>query len=158
MDDMLKTLLISVCLGAAAGVLVVANSPAQTRRVVLITTDEAKRPPVAPLTFRAGVSRGPEIQLLSPKPSEKSVVSPVHLQLKFAGHGGAQIDENSFRLLDVADPAVDLTDRVKEFAKPTGIDVPEAEIPPGTYTIRAEIKDDDGRVGVLTFNLNVVKQ
>ena len=38
------------------------------------------------------------------------------------------------------------------------VDVPEAEVPPGTHTIRAEIKDKDGRAGFLTFNLKVAKQ
>lgn len=151
---------IIICLVMAIGTVFTAFSNAQTRRIMLITADEAKRPRVltAGLSFRAGISRGPAIELLSPKPSEKSVVSPVHLQLKFEGHGGAQIDEDLFKLTDVSNPAVDLTDRVKDFTKPAGIDVPEAEMPPGTYTIRAEIKDKDGRVGFLTFNLKVIKQ
>jgi len=147
-----------ICLAVAAGTLFIGACPAQTRRVTLITDDEAKRPAAAALTFRAGISRGPGIELLSPKPSEKSVLSPVHLQLKFEGHGGAQIDEASFKLIDACNPAVDLTDRVKDFTKATGIDVPEADIPPGTYTIHAEVKDNEGRVGLLTFNLNVAKQ
>lgn len=154
-----KKCAIGICLAAmAAGTLFIGASLAQTQNVVLITAEEAKRPPAAALTFRAGISRGPGIELLSPKPSEKPIVSPVHLQLKFEGHGGAQIDENSFKLVDACNPPVDLTDRIKEFTKSTGIDVPEAEIPPGTYTIHAEIKDSDGRVGLLTFNLNVAKQ
>ena len=149
-----------IFLMVALGPLCVALSRAEPKRIVLITAEEAKLPrlPSTDLTFRAGVLRGPAIELLSPKPSETSLQSPIHLELKFAGHGGAQIDEASFKLVDVSSPAVDLTDRVKEFAKPAGIDVPEAEIPLGTYTIRAEIKDKDGRAGYLTFILNVTKQ
>jgi len=144
----------------AIAALAVGPSHAQSGRVVLITADEAKLPlpPTTNLTFRAGVSRGPSIKLLSPKTSETSVQSPVHLQLKFEGRGGAQIDVDSFKLTYVRNPAVDLTDRVKKFAKSAGVDVPEAEMPPGTQTIRAEIKDKDGRAGFLTFNLNVAKQ
>ena len=151
---------IVICFIVAMRALSVGPCHAQSRQVVLITADEAKRPrPTTPdLTFRAGVSRGPVIELLSPKPPEASVQSPVHLQLKFEGHGGAQIDQDSFKLTDVSNPTVDLTDRVKDFVKPAGIDVPEAEIPPGTYTIRAEIRDKDGRAGFLTFILNVAKQ
>lgn len=156
---MLKKTTIGVCIAAiAAGMPLIRVSLAQTRHVVLITDEEAKRPQAAALTFRAGISRGPGIELLSPKPSEKSVASPIHLTLKFEGHGGTQIDASSFKLIDACNPPVDLTDRVKDFTKSTGIDVPEAEIPPGTYTIHAEIKDSDGRVGLLTFNLNVTKQ
>jgi hypothetical protein len=47
--------------------------------------------------------------------------------------------------------------RVKDFAKPTGIDVPEADIPPSMHVIRADVKDKDGRSGSLIFKLNVAK-
>jgi len=86
-----------------------------------------------------------------------NVKSPIHLQLKFEGRGGAQIDVDSLKLIYAKNPAVDLTERVKAFVKPTGIDVPEAEVPPGTHAIRAEIKDKDGRSGFVNFNLNVAK-
>jgi len=157
---MLNKSAIVTCLLVATGALSAGPCHAQSGRVVLITADEAKLPlaPTTKLTVRAGVSRGPAIALLLPKPSETNVRSPVHLQLKFEGRGGAQIDVDSFKLTYDRIPAVDLTDRVKIFAKPAGIDVPEAEMPPGTHTIRAEIKDKDGRAGSFTFNLNVVKQ
>jgi hypothetical protein len=157
---MLSKSAIVVCLIVVMGALSVGPSRSQSKRVVLITADEANRPvpPATDLTFRAGVSRGPTIELLSPKPSKTSVQSPVHLQLKFEGRGGAQIDVDSFKLTYVRNPPVDLTDRVKSFTKPAELDVPEAEIPPGTHTIHAEIKDKDGRAGFLTFILNVAKQ
>lgn len=156
---MLSKSVIVTCLVVAMGAPVAGPSHAQSGRVVLITADETKLPlpPTTDLTFRAGVSRGPTIVLLLPKPSETNIQSPVHLQLKFEGRGGAQIDVDSFKLTYVRTPAVDLTGRVKIFTKPAGIDVPEAEIPPGTHTIRAEIKDKDGRAGSFTFNLNVTK-
>jgi hypothetical protein len=143
----------------ALGACVAGPCHAQSKPVVLITTDEAKRPrPVAAdLAFRAGISRGPAISLLTPQAAPAALQSPIHLKLKFAAHGGAQIDLTSIRLTDVVVPAVDLTSRVKGFTKPDGIDVPEAEIPPGTYTIRAEVKDTDGHPGSLTFTLNVAQ-
>jgi hypothetical protein len=130
---------------------------AQSTRVVLITPDEAKRPPApqGDLTFRAGVSRGPTITLLSPKPNDQNVQSPIHLELKFESRGGAQIDLNSLRLIYVKNPSIDLTDRIKTYAKPVGLDVPVAELPPGVHTIRVDIKDKDGRTGFIIFNLNV---
>lgn len=136
-----------------------AQTNARSQPIVLITADEAKRPrqPAASLAFRAGISRGPAINLLMPAAAPAAVQSPVHLELKFAAHGGAKIDRSSFKLTDAAVPAVDLTDRVKSFTKVDGIDVPAAEIPPGIYTIHAEIKDSDGRSGSLTFTLNVAK-
>ncbi|HXZ47039.1 MAG TPA: hypothetical protein VEH02_09970 [Pseudolabrys sp.] len=147
-----------ICLFAVAGLFASGWSGARSRPVVLITADEAQRPPVAnaDLTFRAGISRGPAIELVSPKPSEKSVRSPVHLQLKFEGRGGAQIDVDTLRLTYIRNPSADLTSRVKGFAKADGIDVPEADIPPGTHIIRADVKDKEGRSGSLIFKLNVV--
>jgi hypothetical protein len=131
---------------------------AESNRVVLITPQEAQLPvpSKSDLTFRAGISRGPAITLALPA-SADSLKSPVHLQLKFAGRGGAQIDVESLKLLYVRTPAVDLTQRVKAFASANGIDIPEAELPPGTHTIRAEIKDKEGRPGFASFDLNVSK-
>ena len=149
---------IVVCLFAAAGLLAFGWSGARSGPVVLITADEAQRPPLADadLTFRAGISRGPAIELVSPKPSEKSVRSPVHLRLKFEGRGGAQIDLDSVKLTYIRNPSADLTGRIKGFAKADGIDLPEAEIPLGTHIIRADVKDKEGRSGSLIFKLNVV--
>jgi hypothetical protein len=39
--------------------------------------------------------------------------------------------------------------------KPAGIDLPEASVPPGTHTLRAEIKDKEGRAGSLIFVVKV---
>src|SRR5262249_26953650 len=155
--DMMKRSTV-ICLLIAAGLFVVGWSGARSAPVVLITADEGQRPPVAnaDLTFRAGISRGPAIELVLPKPSEKSVRSPVHLQLKFEGRGGAQIDVESLKLTYIRNPSADLTGRVKGLAKPDGVDVPEAEIPPGTHIIRADVKDKEGRSGSLIFKLNVV--
>jgi hypothetical protein len=149
-----------ICLFFVMGMLVVGHSQVESKPVILITAAEAQQPvpPTADLTFRAGVSRGPTIELLSPKPSDKSVPSPVHLQLKFEGRGGAQIDVESLKLTYIRNPVVDLTARVKGFAKPDGVDLPEAEIPPGTHIIRADVKDKEGRSGSLIFKLNVVNQ
>ena len=150
---------IVICLVAAMGTLLRERSHGEIKRIVLITIDEAQLPHAADgnLTFRAGVSRGPAIQLVSPKPSETSVQSPVHLQLKFEGRGGAQIDLDSLKLTYIRNPPVDLTSRIKDFVKPTGVDVPEADIPLGMHMIRADVRDKDGRSGSLIFKLNVVK-
>jgi hypothetical protein len=130
---------------------------AQSKQVVLITPDEAKLEATldSDLTFRAGISRGPSITVVSPKASETSLQSPIRLQLKFEGRGGARIDADSLKLIYVKKQALDLTDRVKAFVNPAGIDVPEATVPPGTHTLRAEIKDKENRSGSVTFTIKV---
>jgi hypothetical protein len=153
---MLTRLAIVIC--CLAGSLAVGPSRAEPKHVVLITPEEAQRPQPADsnLTFRAGVSRGPAIELVSPKPSEKTIHSPVHLHLKFEGRGGAKIDVESLKLTYIRNPVTNLTDRVKAYATPDGVDVLEAEVPAGMHVIRADVKDKDGRAGSLIFRLNVV--
>ena len=95
--------------------------------------------------------------MLSPKPGDTNLQSPFRLQLKFEGRGGVQIDPESLKLIYAKSPAVDLTARVKPYSQAAGVDLPEASVPPGNHTIRAEIKDKDGRAGTHTFTIKVAK-
>ncbi len=126
-------------------------------KVVLITSAEAQlpAPPPTTLTMRAGITRGPQIVVLSPKRDAKDVHSPLHFQVKFEARGGAKIDSDSIHVVYLRGPAVDLTGRLRQFIKIEGIDVDTAEVPPGTHSIRIDLKDSEGRAGstVLTFNV-----
>jgi hypothetical protein len=101
---------------------------------------------------RRGVTRAPKIILVS---GTEPVHSPIHLQLKFESFGGTKIDENSIKVTYLRTPNVDLTPRVKSFVKATGIDMPDAELPVGDYTLRVDIKDTEGRVASTSFVLRV---
>ena len=72
---------------------------AQSKAVTLITDEESNLPGTvnADLNFRAGVSRGPSITVISPK-SGGILQSPFRLQLKFEGRGGAKIDPDSLKV------------------------------------------------------------
>ena len=126
-------------------------------KVVLITSAEAQlpAPPPTTLTMRAGITRGPQIVVLSPKPDAKYVHSPLNFQVKFEARGGAKIDSDSIHIIYLRGPAVDLTGRLKQFTKIDGISVDAAEVPPGTHSIKIDLKDSEGRAGstVLTFNV-----
>ena len=152
----MKLCTIALCLAAVAGIGAHAAF-AQSKTVVLITDEEGQfaAAPNADLSFRAGVSRGPAITVVSPKPGDGGLKSPFHLQLKFEGRGGAQIDPDSLKLTYAKNPAVDLTPRVKPYVQAAGVDVADASVPPGVHTIRAEIKDKDGRAGSTTFTIKV---
>jgi hypothetical protein len=121
---------------------------------VLISSEEAKLPPPkgAVAIDRRGVTRAPKVMLIS---NVEPVHSPIHLQLKFEAFGGSKIDESSVKVTYLRTPNVDLTARVKSFVQPTGIDMPEAELPVGDFTLRVDIKDTDGRIGSTSFVLRV---
>jgi hypothetical protein len=121
---------------------------------LLITEEEAKLPPPkgAVAADRRGITRGPKIEVIA---GAEQSHSPVHLRLKFESFGGARIDLGSLKVIYLRTPNVDLTDRVKSFVGATGLDMPDAELPPGDHMIRVDIKDSDGRIGSTSFVLKV---
>ena len=124
---------------------------------VLVTAQEAKLPPpkgAVAVTSR-GITRGPRIELADIDKGE--LHSPLHLQIRFQAFGGASIDLTSLQVTYLKTPSVDLTSRVKPFAQPTGIDIPDAELPPGDHEVRVDIRDSDGRVSTASFLLKVMQ-
>jgi len=141
----------NVLLGlVAAGLLFSGSSHA----VPLITEEEAKLPPPkgAVAVDQRGIMRGPKVEFVSPGSPANS---PLKLVLKFQSYGGAKIDPESVKLIFLRTPNVDLTPRVKPFVQPDGINMHDAELPPGEYTMRVDIKDSDGRPGTAMFTLKV---
>lgn len=144
---MKRTILLGV---VAAGVLFSAPS----RATQLITEEEALLPPPkgAIAADRRGIMRGPKVEFVSPG---ASVNSPLRLVLKFESFGGAKIDPDSVKVLFLRSPNVDLTPRVKPFIQADGINMQDAELPPGEYTVRVDLKDSEGRPGTTMFTLKV---
>jgi hypothetical protein len=123
---------------------------------VLITEREAKLPPAAgAVAFSSrGVTRRPRVELVSPAKGT-APASPLRLQIKFAPYSGATVDPGSVRVTYMKSPSVDLTSRVKDFTRPTGIDVPAAEVPHGDHIIRVDVTDSEGRTSISSFMLKV---
>ena len=125
---------------------------------VLIKAEEAALPSAAGAPSIAlvtrGITRKPNIVLTSP---EASVSSPFELKFKFSAHGGATIKPGSFHLIYLKKPNVDLTARVQPFVTADGVDMTDAEAPPGRHKIKAMISDSAGRKASFTFVLNVMK-
>jgi hypothetical protein len=134
----------------AAGLL----SSGAAQATQLITEEEAKLPPPkgAIAADRRGILRGPKVEVVSPS---DAVSSPLRLQLKFESFGGAKIDPDSVKVIFLRSPNVDLTSRVKPFIQADGINMQDAELPPGEYIVRVDIKDSDGRPGTASFTLKV---
>jgi len=145
---MRRTILLGL---VAAGLLFSGAARAATQ---LITEEEARLPPPkgAIAADRRGIMRGPKVEFVSPG---DSVNSPLRLVLKFESYGGAKIDPESVKVIFLRSPNVDLTARVKPFVQPDGINMQDAELPPGEYTVRVDIKDSDGRPGTAIFTLKV---
>jgi hypothetical protein len=125
-------------------VVVFANA---ARALQLITESEAALPPIQDRGHERGISRGPTVIIVSPPRGAGVMKSPVALKVKFERHGGAQIDVDSVIVTYMKQPAIDLTQRMKPSIAATGVDLEDAEVPPGTHTIRVYVTDSDGRSG-----------
>ena len=138
-----------------AGAAVIAGSLPAGAAQVLITPEEAALPPPkgAVITERRGITRGPKVDVVT---SPGELRSPMHFKLKFEPYGGAKIDPDSVKVIYLRTPNVDLTSRIRSFVQPTGIDMPEVELPAGEHMVRVDVKDSDGRVGTTSFVLKVV--
>jgi len=138
----------------ATGLTVLAAPAKVQAGTVLISADEAKLPPPkgAIAVASRGITRGPKIEILNGTDSKQS---PIRLQLKFESFGGAKIDTDTVKVIYMKSPSVDLTQRLKPFVQPTGIDMPDAELPAGDHMIRVDLKDSDGRTATQTFTLKI---
>jgi hypothetical protein len=149
------TKLVSELIGAGAllGVLLPA---VQAGAMELITPSEAALPPEQITRIHErGITRGPSLVVVSPPPGAGMMKSPVALKIKYEAHGGAKIDVDSVLLTYMRTPEIDLTQRIKTFISPDGINVQDAEVPPGTHTIRVVVSDSNGRSNETDFTFTV---
>jgi hypothetical protein len=144
-----------VLTGAAILAVVLTAMPFGAIAGQLITDDEAKLPAqrgAVPNSGR-GITRGPKI--LVPDGEAAVQTSPIRLQVKFQTFGGSSVDLDALKVTYLKSPAVDLTSRIKPFVQPTGIDMPDAQLPPGDHLLRIDIKDSDGRPASVSFLLKI---
>jgi hypothetical protein len=139
MVQLVTVLILALCLGKSADA------------KELITRQEASLPD----TFaEKAVFPGPKVVQLSPDPNAMPIRSPLRFRLKFETRG-ARIDLASLKVMYLKKPLVDLTNRIREYIAPSGIDMPDAEVPPGDHRIIIEINDADGLVGKTEILLRV---
>src|SRR5712671_8110941 len=145
----LLTLTCAAIFGAATAM------PIPARAAPLITAEEAALPPqkgAVPNSGR-GITRGPKIQV--PEAETGVQTSPVHFLVKFQTFGGSSIDLDALKVTYLKSPVVDLTSRVRPFALPGGIDMPDAQLPPGDHLVRIDVKDSEGRTASTSFFLRI---
>jgi hypothetical protein len=125
----------------------------------LISPAEAALPNASPPTFemRGSPTRRPHITVVSPPPDAGLVQSPLDLKLRYRAFGGAHINPDTVVITYLKKPAIDITQRVKPFITATGIDIKQADVPPGLHQFWIELKDNDGRIGGTEFSFQVTK-
>jgi len=122
---------------------------------VLITPSEAALPPSVDASLdRRGMTRGPSLDQISPNPT-MSVRSPLALRIKFTAHNNAKVESTTIKVSYLKLMPVDLTERLRKYTSSDGIDMPDAEVPPGTHLLRLELKDSLGRTSVSVIKLIV---
>jgi hypothetical protein len=120
----------------------------------LITEHEAQLPP-NDAQLRGGIERGPEIIPVYPAQKSGAILSPFGFRVKFVAHGGTKIDLDTLTILYKKTPDIDLTARVSPFVRSDGIEMPNAEVPPGTHRIWIFIKDSVGHEGRADIRFSV---
>jgi hypothetical protein len=127
--------------------------------VDLVTQEEAAFPagPHPVLQMRGSPTRRPKIIVVSPPPSAGLVHSPLDLKLQFHAFGGGEIDPGSVVVTYLKQPAIDITQRITPFITADGVDISQAEVPPGKHHFWVELKDKSGRIGGAEFDFQVAK-
>ena len=130
---------------------------APAHAVELVTAQEAALPvdTLPPLTLRGSPTRRPSATVVSPAPNAGQVKSPLSLKVKLEAHGGAKIDPDSIVLTYKKTPEINITQRIMPYIGADGIEIPDAEVPPGTHAFRIQFKDKDGRIGATEFSIQV---
>lgn len=126
----------------------------------LITPEEAAMPPASTekrgQPFDAGrepPDNGPLIEVLKPVLGAPSAV-PLEIAVKFVPRS-APVDLSSLKVTVVKFIGIDITDRVRPFATPTGIQIPDAKLPSGEHTVRITVADASGGVSQKQLTLTV---
>lgn len=149
--ELMRSSIVAIALCAGVTLAWPGAAVAQT----LITEAEAKLPPSTDVGMTTrGLSRGPGVEQVSPDP-DRGVQSPLPLKVKFVARNNVAIDPESVKVTYLKAQNVDLTERIKKYMTPEGIDMAKAEIPPGTHHLRINLKDNNGRTSTATIKLTV---
>jgi hypothetical protein len=122
----------------------------------LVTAEEAQLP-ADNSRLRTGIERGLDIVPVYPAPKSAAIQSPFNFRVKFRAHGNTQIHLDSLVIIYKKSPAIDLTERVKPFVQPDGINMPTAEVPPGAHRILILLRDSVGHEGQADIRFEVEK-
>lgn len=152
---MKKAVLISHILPVVLAAAATLTAAQAAEPVQLITREEAGLPTasVAPASTR-NITRGPGIDTL-PTPDKGVDGKPFRLSVRFMPSNGVPIDPASVRVFYRRQPPVDITDRIKPYITPAGIEAPSVVVPTGSHVLEIEATDKEGRIGRRQLKLTV---
>jgi hypothetical protein len=116
----------------------------------LITPEEAATPEEAePLIRSRGLGpklpdTGPMIELLKPLANE-TISVPTEIVVRFTPRS-APVDLSTLKVSVVKLVRIDITDRLTPYVSPTGIKIPDANLPSGEHKVRLTVGDAEGNV------------
>lgn len=142
-----------------------ALSPAaRGQGIWLITPEEAAMPAALPeqsrlqggMPFDIGrelPDTGPMIELLKPNDGMFTPV-PVEVSIRFEPRA-APVDVSTLKVMVVKLVLIDITDRVRPYTSPQGIQIPDARLPSGTHIVRISLADAAGGVSRKQITVSV---
>lgn len=101
----------------------------------------SKLPPIA--NHDAG---SPHIRFETPRPGT-ATAAPFAVKVKFVAADGAKIRPETLKIQVLKIVPISLNSMVKPYVSASGINIPEATIPPGKYDVRVVVADTKGREG-----------
>lgn len=144
------TIAIALCLSSAL--------PNAGTAEMLISEAEAKLPNSTDVGMTTrGLTRGPGVEQASPDP-DRGAQSPLSLKIKFIARNNVAIDPTSVKITYLKMQPVDLTERIKKYITADGIDMANAETPPGTHHLRVILKDKQDRTATAIIKLIVTQK
>jgi hypothetical protein len=126
----------------------------------LITPEEAAMAPAADVTRgiveieREDVSVGPVIDVVEPSNGSR-LPMPVQVLIHFAPFS-EPIDLASLKVVLIKFITIDITDRIRPYVTPEGIQVKEAKIPPGKHRVRITLADRAGTISTKEVSFEVL--
>jgi hypothetical protein len=141
-----------LAIGIAVGVLCLASTGQTETSDWLITPDEAAmasaaEPPRGIVGVgREDISAGPVIEVVEPLNGGRGPM-PIQVLIRFTPRS-EPVDLASLKVTLVKFIPIDITDRIRPFVTPEGIQVKEAKIPPGKHRVRITISDKVGDLSV----------
>ncbi len=151
-----------------AGAMVFSMSQARAagseQGVWLITPEEAAQPaapegmlsPPGGKPFDVGreaPDTGPMIELMKPEEGA-SRPAPLEVLVRFTPRS-APVDLSTLAVTVVKLISIDITDRVRPYTSPEGINIPDAKLPSGKHTVRISVGDAGGGVSRKQLTVSV---